>query len=241
MKLFSSCNNIIINNNGHKIFSVEYIHDRDLEWNKEYSLATKLGKPLWNGTVLCLKNIMISDNSVVLNIHTCEYKDIVMREKHGNQNIAVKYEKTDSFQYINVQCIITDQSGNLLFGTQEDIGKKKLISIGGTLRNDNSEISSLNDVFLYMLDEINTETYLNVIQENVLFEGIVIADDIMTFLYSYTVKNETFEPNQQYLKRGEFTDEYVINKKKMFFDDSVVYHERLKSISPFISVLKNLI
>lgn len=217
----------VISNIKSSTLTKEYKKLREEIWEKKLEIMSQQNKPFWNGVLYYLDSFDENDLELKLAISTCEYKDLVVKEdKIGKMYIDnVLFNKS----YMNVQCLIIDKAENFIFGVGED---KSLIPVGGTLRNDNFEITSYLDVEKYVLNEIEVETNLEIINKNLKFLGVVDNEGIFTFLFAYHL-DFIFSKDREYLKRGEFKTEIILNKNAIL-NNNKVFTNRFESIQPYL-------
>ena len=79
-KLSSKNKEVLIKNIPPTLHSDAYISVRDKVWAAQAELMKSKNKPFWNGTVYYLDSLSETEDKVFLNISTCEYKDIVLKE-----------------------------------------------------------------------------------------------------------------------------------------------------------------
>ncbi|HEX9062052.1 MAG TPA: hypothetical protein VF941_17895 [Clostridia bacterium] len=204
----------------------DYKNRRESYWAAAKKDYASKGKPLWNGTVCTIDAVSETTEEVIFELGICEYKDIIFP-------VTMKKENDYNPQYANVQCLIEDKEGNILFGMVDE----KLVCVGGTLRIDDFPINGFGDIEKYMVDEIITETFF-LPNNNISCIGFSSEKNIGTFVFKYTVKDSFLNQNS-YLKRGEFSDEIIILKKD-FKKYNDLFNERLTSISDLLLELKIL-
>lgn len=230
--LIIKSDNIEIRRVGRVEYSDEYIKLREHYWNLELEIANSQNRPLWNGTVCVLLDQNNSEDRIVLEISTCEYKDLVVRDAVGIGHITERFGKSHAYPYINVQCLIEDQIGNLIFGTQNYNNIETLVAVGGTLRTDEFKVESFSDIVEYAKDEIRIETNLESIN-NLAFLGICSNIGTVTFLFGSKLES-IFDNNNSYLKRGEFHGEVIIKSSDLKDSKVYTFNERLLSVMPLI-------
>lgn len=202
--MFFGQQKISIRNRLPKISSDEYIALRESLWKEELIRKADRGEPLWNGVLYYVDSIRQTKELLDLAISTCEYKDLVFKETTGNTRVTENI--LDHKSYLNVQCLISDKCGNLLFGKNLD---GHLVPVGGTVRKEDFEILSYSDLEHYARKEIEIETLIDPRAIKLTLIGCVDNAGIFSILFKARV-GEIFKKDVQYLKRGEFKDEMII-------------------------------
>lgn len=216
---------VIIKNMPPPQHSDAYISAREKVWAGRVEVMKGRNQPFWNGTVYYLDSLEENDNEVLLTISTCEYKDIALKE---TQQIDENVLSTKP--YICVQCLIVDACGQYLFGVGE--GGRSIL-VGGTLRKEDFDVDSASDIDRYALKEIEVETDLEVNQSFLKLDTILEDRGVLTFLFVYKPEIK-FIAGKNYLKRGEFISEYIVNKMDLLSKESD-FNERLASVKTHLS------
>lgn len=212
-----------------------YLEMRKKVWDQEVIQNKLDNTPLWNGVLYGVSNLSQSTkNNIKINTYLCEYKDLILFDKAKKMQIATN-PSVINFNYICVQCVITNGE-KYLFGFQGDLKTNfTIISVGGSLRSENKRsIKNKKDIINYMIDEIKTET--NIVEPNLnklKLKALVIQGEITTFLFYYSLSKSEVKAYPKLLKIGEFDGEIFL-KKSDLKSKKMKMHPRLESVIGYI-------
>ena len=144
--------------------SPAYLEERERVWQARLTKAQTTGEHLWNGEPYTIEHfIQVDETHVLLEMSSCEYKDIVFRVTKGVAAIVQTYGTDYLPQYVTVDCIPVTSDGRFIFGvpaplTTAPSGMVGLI--GGMLNKDEMTVSSFADIVAFMRKEVCEETTL---------------------------------------------------------------------------------
>ena len=122
-----------------------YLTEREKVWQVKMEEAVKTGAQLWNGEVYTLdKLIQWTDDQILLNLGTCEYKDILYRIYQRSQSTEYLLNHP-VLQYLTVCCIPVTTDDRFVFGIrsgQTAVMQGSLSLIGGTLNKDKKKFTN---------------------------------------------------------------------------------------------------
>jgi hypothetical protein len=192
----------------------EYLEERERAWNERMSHARGHGKKLWNGTIYTVEKFLQFDESrILLELGTCEYKDIVFQNRMGAEALAERFGSAHLFSYTVADCIPITTDGKAVFGIRAagtNIEEGAIGLIGGTLNQDERQISSLQDLTDYMKKEIDEETALPLGVPELRLYAINYYRSKFEFLYTARLAFGSAEISA-FERQGEFSRLVALN------------------------------
>lgn len=151
-----------------------YLTAREQGWTRRQQRAATEGTHIWNGEIYTIERILQYDEQrLVLEMATCEFKDIVYRVQEGVEAIEGRHGSDHVMPFVTVDCLPMTADGKLVFGVRSrgtTAQPGTLGLIGGTLNRDEMVVERFADIGRFMAQEISEETSLPVrISQLVLF------------------------------------------------------------------------
>lgn len=183
-----------------------YLSERERIWQSRTQRAASRGDQLWNGEAYVVAHIFQPDEeNISVQLTTCEYKDIVMRQELGAAGIASAFGKEHVFRFVTVDCIPVTSDGYGVFGvrargTQVNAGWVGLI--GGTLNRDEQTVQNAGDLEEFMIRELVEETSMPR-PRSIRLYALNLFREKYEFLYTFRLE-ETASQIAGLHKAGEF-------------------------------------
>lgn len=137
--------------------SSAYLEKRELIWT---SRKNTLGDRLWNGSVYSITSIDSVDGRLDLHLGQCEYKDILIKDSIGPQQVIDIYGKDSLFQHLIISVVPITSDGYFVLSKvgSETLHQQGLTDlIGGTANCDEVSVSCFADFSRFALNELEEE------------------------------------------------------------------------------------
>ena len=190
------------------VLSETYRRERQGVWDIKLAAARAEGRDLWNGEVYTIENIIQYDEDcIVIEMSSCEYKDIVLQTEKGVEAIVKQYGTDYLLRFVTVDCIPITRDGRFVFGIRGGktiVGTGALGLIGGTLNKDEMSVERFSDISAFMQREIQEETNLPCAAETLALFSLNFFGGKYEFLFSLRVPVHSNEIAGMH-KTGEFS------------------------------------
>ncbi len=149
--------------------SAEYLNIRDQIWQEQLEKSKFENWELHNGEIYTIQKVITRDLlHTEIQFSTCEYKDIVLKQKILNVNkVGVQHVEPlrNEFElHATVGLILKTSDNKFVFGIRNNKTLLKSGSIGligGTLNKDELEIQNFDDIAIFAKKEFQEELNLN--------------------------------------------------------------------------------
>jgi hypothetical protein len=162
-----------------KALSSAYLEAREKVWQQKLDDAHVRGLELWNGEIHTIERFIQTDEShLVIELSTCQYKDITFTIHHTIQGIVRDYGADHLHPYITINGIPVTEDGRCEFGLRgaHIFASDNMIGlIGGTANKDEMPINALDDMRRFMHMEMQEETRPSMIRGFSTFGGFIIT------------------------------------------------------------------
>ena len=168
--------------------SSAYLEAREKVWQQKLDDAHVRGLELWNGEIYVIERFIQTDESdLVIELSTCEYKDITFTSHHTIQGIVRDYGADHLHPYITINGIPVTEDGRCVFGLRSAhiFASDNMIGlIGGTANKDEMPINALDEVRRFMHMEMQEETRLIYDERDLTLLGLHHYRGKYEFLYT---------------------------------------------------------
>jgi hypothetical protein len=142
----------------------QYIKKRNQYWKQLQNDSKKEKRYVWNGEIYKHKNITKNEfNNNLLELWTCEYKDIAFRNHYGRDKMINDFGSKNLKKYITVDCIPVTKDDSMVFGIRDSktaVRQGSIGLVGGTLNKDEMKITGFEDLKKFAQKEATEELKL---------------------------------------------------------------------------------
>lgn len=187
--------------------SALYLEERECSWEAQMAQVLARNGHMWNGEIYTWENILIPvENRVIIRVGTCEYKDVVFRFLRGREYVSERYGDEALVRIMGVNVMPITSDGEFVFGQRADRPEQgaPVGGIGGTLNKDEIEIHTFADVRRHAFTELQEETALPVVLEDLRFFGLYAAGYTYNFWFVVRLAIDSSEI-YHYHRPGEFS------------------------------------
>lgn len=184
-----------------------YLVDRERVWREQMARVQERNGHMWNGEIYTWEDVLIPDeNNVIIRVSTCEYKDVVFRFVQGRKYVSERYGDEAIVRIMGVNVMPITADGKFVFGQRADRPEQgaPVGGIGGTLNKDEIEIHTFADIRRHAFTELQEETALPVVPEDLRFFGLYAAGHAYNFWFVARLAIDSSEIHH-YHRPGEFS------------------------------------
>lgn len=150
-----------------QVHSQDYLQLREQVWQEQIAKSSQENWELHNGEIYTIQKILTTDlTNTEISFSTCEYKDIVLKQKKLNK-VGVQHAdslRSEFEMHATVDMILKTQDQKFIFGIRNSKTLLKSGSIGligGTLNKDELKIAKFDDISNFAKKEFEEELSLD--------------------------------------------------------------------------------
>lgn len=181
--------NLVLTKAQNRQLSPDYIKERDKAWEDMVEEGEKRSKKFWNGSLYSFEGFSQLDmNHPIIYLGQMEYKDRLLKKKLGVENVVKKYGINHLLIHCGVGVVILTQDNKFVVGRKKmSVGLEKSLyaHVSGNLNIDEMEVNNIDDIYRFIIKEMQEEIGGEINKNNLKFTQINIFNSYCNFDFVY--------------------------------------------------------